>query len=180
MTLSILAARQRAFHYRDADGISECLTGLGLALIGSQDFFQAKLAPFGTFARVIPLVGFLVLFSALLLGNKAITEWIKERLIYPRTGYVAPREDEANQEVSGRNFLYIFLIFTYFFAVIFLASRFPAQSRWIWSAAAILLQISVMFISGEYKRDPLHCVLFLVSLLAGLWWWTFSVPSPPF
>lgn len=176
---SLLSARERAISYRNADGISECLMGLVLALIGSQDFLQSVFARYGALGRLIPLLAFLVLFPALLLGNHSIAEWFRERLVYPRTGYVAPQEQEDQLRAFRKHVPYAVMVLAFLAGFIFIA-RIPfLQARWLWAAAIVLPLLYLMIATRMYQTDLLRCALFLVPLVLGLFWWTFSKPTPP-
>lgn len=179
LTPSVLAARQRARYYRDASGISELVIGAALVVFGSQDYLASKLAPFGHLGRVILVVVILILYGLLMLGNKRIVEWIKERLIYPRTGYVST-QDEADKGETARSPFPVILVLVLIIGVVSFASGYANYARWIWSAAMLLLFGSYVFLSGQFELDPRRSWLFLIPLVGGLAWWNFSKPSPPF
>ena len=179
-TPSLLEARQRARYSRDANGLSELVVGLALLVFGSQDYFNVVLAPFGALGRVLVVLAIIVLYGLLMLANKAIAEWIKERLVYPRSGYVAVPDEVDSARAANGDSTYLFLGLAVIIGVVFFASSFVIRARWIWSLAILLLFAAYVFASGQFKLDPLRSSLFLVPLVGGLAWWTFSRPIPSF
>lgn len=179
LTHSVRTARRRALSYRDANGIAELVIGVALIVFGSQDYFASKLAPFGTLGRVSVVLGIIVLYGLLILGNRAIAEWMKERLIYPRTGYVSMPEEHGRTESERKGSFYVVLALALMIGMVFLASRFVLHARWIFSVGILLLFGSFVFVSGQFKLDPVRSLLFLTPLVGGLTWWAFSKPSPP-
>jgi hypothetical protein len=177
---SVLTARQRALSYHHANGISELVIGVALIVFGSQDYLASKLAPFGTLGRVSVVLGVIVLYGLLMLGNRAIAEWIKERLIYPRTGYVSTPEEDGKTESERKGFFYVLLALALMIGVVFFASSFVIHARWICSVSILLLFGCYVFVSGQFRLDPVRSLLFLTPLVGGLTWWAFSKPSPPF
>jgi hypothetical protein len=177
LTPSVLTARRRALYYSDANGITEVVVGAALIVFGSRDYFAAKLAPLGTFAREFAFFGTIILYGLLILGNKRIAEWLKERLIYPRTGYVSTPDEDEEIGASPRESLLVVLAFL---IGIVLFAFFAFHARWILSLAMLLLFTSYVFVSGQSKLDPLRSSLFLIPLIGGLAWWTFAKPIPSF
>jgi hypothetical protein len=177
---SILDARQRARYHRDANGISELVVGLALLIFGSQHYFSVVLAPFGALGRVLVVLVIIVLYGLLMLNNRAIAERIKERLVYPRTGYVAAPDEETTAGAANGDSSYVFLTLATIIGLALFASSSIIPDRWIYSTAILLLFASYVFASGQFKLDPLRSALFLVPLAGGLAWWTFSRPIPRF
>jgi hypothetical protein len=177
---SVLTARQRALSCRDANGISELVIGVALIVFGSQDYLASKLAPFGTLGRVSVVLGIIVLYGLLMLGNRAIAEWIKERLIYPRTGYASTPEEDGKTESERKGSFYAVLALALMIGVVFFASSFVIHARWICFVGTLLLFGCYVFVSGQFRLDPVRSLLFLTPLVGGLTWWAFSKPSPPF
>ena len=179
LTPSVLTARQRALYYRDASGISELVVGAALIVFGSQDYVSAKLVPLGHMGQVLVALGIILVYGLLMLGNKAIVEWLKERLIYPRTGYVCTPDEHVRTETERRGSFPIFLVLAAIIGFGFFASSFVTYARWIWSVGMFVLFASYVFVSGQFKLDPARSLLCLVPMTGGLAWWTFAKPSPP-
>jgi len=182
-TPSVFTARQRALYHRDANGISELVVGLALMIFGSQRYyFSVVLAPFGALGRVLVVLVIIALYGLLILNNKAIVERIKERLVYPRTGYVdvATPDEEAKAETGNGDSSYVFLSLAIIIGLAVFASSSIIPHRWIYSVAILLLFASYVFASGQFKLDPWRSALFLFPLAGGLAWWTFWRPIPRF
>lgn len=179
LTHSVRTSRQRALSYRDANGISELVIGVALIVFGSQDYLACKLARFGTLGRVSVVLGIIALYGLLMLGNRAIAEWLKERIIYPRTGYVSTPEGDGRTESERKGSFQVLLALAVMIGVVFFASSFVLHARWICSVGILLLFGSYVFVSGQFKLDPVRSLLFLTPLVGGLTWWAFSKPSPP-
>jgi hypothetical protein len=177
---AVLSARRRALSYRDADGLSELVVGVALMVFGSQDFFSAKLAPFGHLGQAAVALCIMALYLLLMIGSTRIIEWLKEELVYPRTGYVATANENVGPEGARRNSWHVFLAIALMVAVISLAASLVIYARWIWAIGLFVLYAFYLLVSGQFRRDPLRSWLFLVPLAVGMTWWAFLKPSPPF
>jgi hypothetical protein len=107
---SVLSARQRAHSYRDADGLSELVVGAALMVFGSRDFFSAKLAPLGHLGQTAVALCIMALYMLLMIGSTGIVEWLKEQLVYPRTGYVSTQNENGGEQGARRNSFYVLLV----------------------------------------------------------------------
>jgi hypothetical protein len=176
---AVLSARQRAHSYRDADGLSELVVGTALMVFGSQDFFSAKLAPLGHLGQAAVALCIMALYVLLMIGSTRIAEWFKEQLVYPRTGYVSPQNENGGGQGARGNSFYVLLAIAFIVAVISFAASFVIYARWIWAIGMFLLYAIYLLASGQVRRDPVRSGLFLVPLVAGMAWWALLKPSPP-
>ena len=101
----IRAARRRAQRYRFSDGIGEFVTGSVLALIGT-GFLIADFLDSDTL-RIVSLG---VAFALALLGFLTV-RFLKERITYPRTGYVRPPKPQLTYpQRFGLNVLFLLIV----------------------------------------------------------------------
>ena len=91
---SVLHARERAQRYWEADGFYAIVSGLAWTMFGFAIFLSHP--PFHLIYGETGGDALILAASLLLLLANRITEWLKVRLTYPRTGYVAsPQEIEV-------------------------------------------------------------------------------------
>ncbi len=101
----IRAAQRNAQHDRFSDGIGEVVTGTALALAGS-GFLIAQLLDSDT----LRLVSLACEFALVPLGLLA-ARFRKERIAYPRTGYVRPpRPRLTYPQRLGLNMLFVLVV----------------------------------------------------------------------
>jgi hypothetical protein len=84
---AILAAKHRARDYWDIDGLPALLAGATTVLLGAVWLYTRDQSVWG-------LLLFWAFFSPLLESKKTL-EWLKSRITYRRTGYVAPPKKAA-------------------------------------------------------------------------------------
>jgi hypothetical protein len=99
---AVQEARVRSKRYRDSDGLSYLVFGLLLILWGAKEYMEARLHPspggvsgpfdgdhfFGSPVDWLLGVAGATIFI-FLAKLREIIEWVKRRVTYPRTGYVA-------------------------------------------------------------------------------------------
>lgn len=94
MAIDIEGTMRRTWRYWYEDGLAEMATGCMLAAVGLLFVLQALL-PAGTLNLILSVAG----LPALLLGGswlmRRLVKAAKERLTYPRTGYVAYRREHS-------------------------------------------------------------------------------------
>jgi len=101
----IRAAQRRAQRYRFSDGIGELVTGSALALAGS-GFLIAQLLD----SDILRLVSLGCAFALVPLGLLT-ARFLKERITYPRTGYVRPpRPRLTYRQRFGLNMLFVLVV----------------------------------------------------------------------
>lgn len=125
MKTNIERAMQRTQRYWYDDGLTEIAVGLVLALVGLMFFVEAA-APRGALwpsfsAILLPVLA----FGGAILGNRLVKA-AKERLTYPRTGYVSyPKPKQGRLAAS----VIVALGMAVLVAVLFLTA--PVSLRWI-------------------------------------------------
>ena len=82
---AILDAKRRARDYWDIDGLPALLAGAVTVLLGAVWMYKSD--------RSVQDLLLLWFFFYPLLESKKILEWLKSRITYPRTGYVAPPKE---------------------------------------------------------------------------------------
>lgn len=162
----IALAERRAWIYCSADGLPSILIGLGcltLAFVLCADHSRLPRV-----LDVVLVVSALTLYSFIMLRNRQILEWLKARLTYPRTGYVAPPYSAG------------FDRFTFQSVALDLSQTAPAvpselqtlrQSRGRWTLLLLLTNILVT-IAALVVSSPWICILFGFTTAGALWWGT--------
>ena len=87
----VLAAEQRAWHYWSSDGIGHILIGLTNLLFALCMLYPPPRPTAWSVSIVLPLVAWVAAFGfyfVFALRYRAIAEWLKTKITYPRTGYV--------------------------------------------------------------------------------------------
>ena len=89
----IAKVEQRIRRYWYSDGISEITGGLMFLILGgyfgAQDFLEK-----GSLVRIILQSSLMLVMLAAILSSRWLVNTLKEKLTYPRTGYVAYRVDK--------------------------------------------------------------------------------------
>jgi hypothetical protein len=88
---AVLEARRRARDYWDIDGLPALLAGATTVLVGIILLPPDSHRPWSGAALVLWLVAWFFLVE-----SKGTLEWLKSRITYPRTGYVAPPQAAPN------------------------------------------------------------------------------------
>ena len=129
----VTPAERRSWNYWNEDGLANMVTGAGCLSIAALNLVSVYLA--GEAARFWAIGILLIAYMILTLYMRAVVVRLKERLVYPRTGYVAPPyftesyppqeppttlsifDDVSSREVerarwdrSGRSVIYIVLM----------------------------------------------------------------------
>ena len=84
----VVRAEQRAWNYWFVDGQPSLVSGVACVLVATS-LLSAAARPRHTVLAVTSIVS-LILYVFLLIRLRNVVEWLKERITYPRTGYVAP------------------------------------------------------------------------------------------
>ena len=90
---AVLEARRRARDYWDIDGLPALLAGATTVLVGIMLSPPDIHRPWSGAALVLWLVAWFFLAEC-----KGTLEWLKTRITYPRTGYVAPPQARPDAE----------------------------------------------------------------------------------
>jgi hypothetical protein len=85
---SVHEAQDRARRYWESDGLVFLVAGLGLAMLGAGDLWahSSALSAREEFSADVVRMAAICFLAA----QGRVAEWLKARITYPRTGYVAP------------------------------------------------------------------------------------------
>lgn len=185
---SVRQAKVRAILYRDVAGISQIFFGIAFAYLGSMDYLKAQLTPVGARLRIMPALGAVLMLGLIIVGKARFMEWMNERVVYPRTGYLIKEGEEERTSATQKGFYYALLtlgLITVFFFLVPAPGRIAeilsihfAYIRWIFLALLTLAFCSVLISSAEYR--DVGYLLSVTPMIAGTAWWTVARPAPPF
>lgn len=149
---------RKTLSYWYVDGLMELSTGVLLVLVG---FFYVVLGLVGSGATAEPLSGFGL--PALILAGGLLARWtvskLKERLTYPRTGYVACLSNRVDRKLWS-----IFFGLTAAFVLVFLVVYF--KLNWLVNAApAAMAATLITFIGWSYGLRRFYLLAFYTLLL---------------
>jgi hypothetical protein len=88
MDKDLMGIQQKTLRYWFEDGLSEIVIGTLFFIVGAITLLQGLLMPGSNLYRFLGLLIFLVI-TAGTLSSRWLIRMLKERLTYPRTGYVA-------------------------------------------------------------------------------------------
>lgn len=162
----VALAERRAWTYWSADGLPSILIGIGCLTMAFILFADHSRLP--RVLDVILLVATLALYSFIMISNRQILEWLKARLTYPRTGYVAPPYSAGFDRFSFQS------------VALDLSQAGPdvpsdllalRQSRGRWTLLLVLVNVAVT-IAALTVASPWICVLLGFTTAGALWWGT--------
>ncbi|PKN91998.1 MAG: hypothetical protein CVU44_17040 [Chloroflexi bacterium HGW-Chloroflexi-6] len=179
MKNNIEVAMQRAQGYWFIDGLSEILSGIMLALLGTVFFFRAQVQNAEQVFSASNAKD-TILILGLSLGMATVV-WLKQKITYRRTGYVEPRLENFGARLQ-KYWKVIALIAGVPFVLILLMLVFPWARAGLfygmtWIPAAIGFGFGIfMFVQAKQtglKRFRILCYLdftlaVMLVLLAGL------------
>jgi hypothetical protein len=96
MDKDLMGIQQKTIRYWFEDGLSEIIIGSLFFIVGAITLLQGLLVPGSNLYRFLGLLTFLVI-PAGTLSSRWLIRIMKERLTYPRTGYVAYKPPTAIQ-----------------------------------------------------------------------------------
>ncbi|HEX8881346.1 MAG TPA: hypothetical protein VF749_15010 [Candidatus Acidoferrum sp.] len=95
--LSVPDARQQAWQYWFEDGLTHLLLGIAILSISICTLYPPRPRAFWQLAIWAAM---LTLYTALMLRQRQILEWLKTKITYPRTGYVQSPFDVTDLAAS--------------------------------------------------------------------------------
>jgi hypothetical protein len=98
MPSTIALAQQRALIHWYRDGLGLILAGLPAFFFGF--YLSTDSTHRSTLSGVLSIMAMFA-YAVLMLGTKPLLEWLKGRITYPRTGYVAPYFTECDPHSQG-------------------------------------------------------------------------------
>jgi hypothetical protein len=101
--------KQRSIHYWFEDGLGEIVIGALFLMIGLSAFIEGLAAPGTTTRRVSGITGLLIMVSGPWLARPVLAK-LKERITYPRTGYVSYRKTKVTRSRRIMSYILTLLI----------------------------------------------------------------------
>lgn len=95
--LSVVDAKQQAWQYWFEDGLTHLLLGIAILSISICTLYPPRPRAFWQLAIWAAM---LTLYTALMLRQRQILEWLKTKITYPRTGYVQSPFDVTDLAAS--------------------------------------------------------------------------------
>ena len=186
---------QRPIRYWFSDGLNELAFGLIFIILGIYFYLNAVIHEGSPLYNILDSFFVFVILGLALLINKLI-KWLKERFVYPRTGYVKYRETHRNRWVSiALGFFFavgvMLLVFTYpktkalmptitsvicGFALFWYGYQTNIIRFYLLSLTSILIGFSLSVIGiGNYLGLGLYCLIFaaVLCLSSGLTFWNY-------
>lgn len=157
----INTAMQRAQRYWYRDELVEIGLSFIFAILGGY-FYLEVILPEDSLLRTLLESSFvLLIIGSIFLGNWLIP-WLKQRITYPRTGYISYRKQKGVSRWLLCIFAAVVAIVT---AYIFI--RAPVSFAYMPAATGVILGFVLLFLS--FRNGPFRfAVLGLLSFLAGL------------
>jgi hypothetical protein len=170
----VAEVRDRVARYRDLDDLPYLFTGLALVFWGISFSIPSEIPSLGLLGRILTATGTWVPIWLFIYQGK-LTDWVKARITYPRTGYVAP--DPQTRDWGFPEVLIFLPIFLLFASMPFSASF----DRFLFGWA---LPVSLVFpvVGALMRRKALasEFVYVLGPILLGLICWLIFRPAKPF
>lgn len=187
----VVRAEQRAWNYWFVDGLPSLVSGVACVLIATS-LLSGATRPRHTILVIVGIVS-LLLYVFLLIRLKNVVEWLKERITYPRTGYVAPpnfpdnealpvhlttlslgqtearRASEVDQQYRDRKHLMWMIIVL---AAVAAAATWFIESRWICLVVGIGVGGALWL--ATRKKQRISWIEITAMPLVGFW--AFLVP----
>ena len=161
----IQTAEQRASRYWFADGLSTLVTGAAMLLIG---LFLGSHNHQPKPVYVVLELGVIGLYLVLMIGQRPIVDWLKERITYPRTGYVRPPDcaegyaappelpslfaprDEAS--ARSRTDATIRLVCAAAIVLLACATLMLTHNRWFFAAGGCLMSAAFWLFDRQHRQ----------------------------
>jgi hypothetical protein len=153
--------RRRTLQYWHIDGLTEIAFGAILLVLGAYFFAQSILPPGTLLYQVLDMAFVLLLVSSGLLAGRFVS-LLKNRLTYPRTGYVAYPEKSPRYRWLGG-----ILAAAIGFLVAGLISTAPASLAWMPTISALILSAVLCFLGFRFGLLRFF-VLGILILAAGI------------
>ena len=154
-------ARRRSVRYWFEDGVVEIVLGTGFALMGLY-FGVLAVLPNGASRALAGSLGLPGLMVAMILGGRFLIARAKERMVYPRTGYVS-----FARPAPWRRVVTPILGFVVATLLVVLARRAPSLVDWIPGLQGLLLG-GLFLVANRSAKLLRLSLLSLVSAITGL------------
>lgn len=132
-------AMQRAQRYWYTDGISELVFGGLCLLLGAYFWAQSAIQEDTLLANLLSAGLVFIVIAGVLLG-RYFTDWLKERLTYTRTGYVAFQPpSQKRKTLTALVALFLALVISALFA------SAPASLQWIPAVSGLCFGVAWLY-----------------------------------
>ncbi len=182
INLAVEEARTRSRRYLDSDGLHYMIFGVVLLLWGGRAYLEAKFHPFHpspggpTPIENTPFFGTgtdwlltLATWALLFFGfrYKRIVDWVRKRVTYPRTGYVAG--PSGTRKLEFGHILIVVPVFVFILGIPFSDSG-VVHRYGLWIVAASFL-VSFAGLLRCRRANAAHFLYIVVPAAAFVLWW---------
>jgi len=162
MANGIEIAEHKAKQYWYVDGLSEIAFGLLCLLLALYFGAEALLDPASFAYRILNSLFVLVIVGGALFGRKLV-QVLKNRITYPRTGFVSYRKPKRNTR-----WLTMLWGFSVSIAVGILFAKWPASEAWMPAVTGIFIGLAWIFVGGRLGLLRFYWMSFF-SIAIGVW-----------
>jgi hypothetical protein len=161
MNQDIQHIEQRTKRYWYIDGIAEIVMG-GISLILGVYFLLQALLPEESLLSGLLSAGMALVIIGLVFLGRRIISFTKERLTYPRTGYISYKQPPANRRwIAAAVALIVAAL------AVLLAAKAPPVIAWVPLLSGVLIGAALVYFSYKVSLGRIF-VLAILSLLLGL------------
>jgi len=162
---SVFQAKLRAWQYWNIDGLPTLIMGVAFLLQGAGYLWDHH-HPHSMLPVVFVVPSVVILIDQAI--SRKIAGWLKARITYPRTGYVAPPPRtlhtdpallSASELKQQRRTKWVWIFLPFFLAGSFYCSFM--YGRWYFAVTAVILAV-LMWVSTAKKKLPWYLPLPLV------------------
>lgn len=161
MNPDIQHIEKRTRRYWYMDGLAEIVMGGVSLILGAYFLLQAVLPEESLLSQLLNAGMALVIIGLVFLGRRIIA-FAKERLTYPRTGYVSYKQPPANRRwiAAGAALVAAAL-------AVLLSAKAPPVVAWVPLISGLLIGAALIYFSYKVSVGRIY-VLAVLSLLLGL------------
>jgi hypothetical protein len=151
-------AMRRTKRYWYEDGLSELASGVIFVLLALVFYLELAAPPWSGFSAIA--------LPAIVIGGASVARWLvvaaKERLTYPRTGYVAyPRAKSARSRAASA-----LVAGTLGISISLLLVNAPAALAWIPALQGLAIGAALLYLGNQLGLGRFYALAFL-SVVAG-------------
>jgi hypothetical protein len=163
---------KRTMRYWYVDGLSEIAGGAVMLLLALVFLVGALLEPSPSTSLYLAFGQPLIVLAGALAARKIVAQ-VKERLTYPRTGYVAYRQPRGR---GGMRLIALSFGIAAVFGVIFGVIANVFQARWIPGISGVVIALLLSFLAYEHGIRRFY-MMALYTLFLGLLVVTINLPE---
>ncbi len=162
MNNTIENAVQRTRQYWYIDGFNEMLTGLGFLLLGAINFISGFFSPAMGSAVLVGIAYPLVILAGMFAGRVWVRT-LKEKITYPRTGYVKYIQPERNSRVKRKA--------TVFFVAIIISIITMVVTRgldpfWVVLGTGLLIAVFISYLAVQVPLNRFFVLAIWVAMVS--------------